>query len=346
VVALTGCGASREAAAPPSAGAPTPATNVPPAAGSAAPSAAALLERAKSLFGVLPPVPAEPPEQVALGRRLFFETRLSADGKIGCVSCHLPERWGTDGLPRARGVFGRENPRNSPTVFNAAFQSAEHWRADRESVEDQARRALLGKPSFGLASDEDALAHLRALPMPYPDAFRRAFPNDAEPVNVQNWGAALGAYERTLLTPSPFDAFLSGDPNALSAAARDGLEAFMDERCVDCHDGPLVGGRALRKFGVRAEYAPLTHSNPVDAGRFDVTKDENERYVFKVAALRNVARTAPYFHDGSVSTLPDAIDIMAQVQLGKHLSAERIGAIASFLEALTGPVPKTFSPPP
>jgi len=304
-----------------------------------------LLERAKTTFGVLPTPPADAPERIALGRRLFFETRVSADGKVGCVTCHLPERWGTDGLPRARGVFGRENPRNAPTVFNAAYQMAAHWHADRDSVEDQARRALLGKGSFGLAFEAEAVTRLRALPPPYPEAFRRAFPGDAEPVSIANWGAALGAYERTLLTPSAFDSFLRGQTNALPAAAQAGLEAFMAEGCAGCHDGALVGGRSLRKFGVKADYAPLTHSAPVDEGRFEATHSESDRYVFKVPSLRNVARTRPYFHDGSVATLPEAIAIMAQAELGKSLRPERIGAIASFLETLTGPVPATFSPP-
>jgi cytochrome c peroxidase len=277
---------------------------------------------------------------------LFFETRVSADGKVGCVTCHVPARWGTDGLPRARGVFERDNPRNSPTVFNAAYQVAAHWRADRESVEDQARKALTGKPSFGNATEAEALGRLRALPAPYPATFRAAFPGDPEPVSIEHWGAALGAYERTLLTPGPFDAFLNGDENALGAPARAGLAAFMDEGCASCHDGPLLGGSSLRKFGLYTDYAPLTHSSPVDAGRFDVTKDETDRYVFKVAALRNVARTAPYFHDGSVATLPEAVAIMAQTQLGKQLTAERVASIVSFLESLTGPVPPTFSAPP
>jgi cytochrome c peroxidase len=331
--ALLACGGTQQAPAQPNA--------APPAS-----NTAQLLARAKAAFGVLPSAPADPLEQAALGRRLFFETRVSADGQVGCVSCHLPEKWATDGRPRARGVFGRENPRNSPTVFNAAYQSAEHWHADRDSVEDQARRALLGKASFGLPSEEEAVQRLQALPAPYPDAFRRAFPNDQDPVSIKNWGTALGAYERTLLTPAPFDRFLGGDVNVLSAAAREGLEVFLDEGCASCHDGPLLGGRSLRKFGVHADYAPLTHSDPVDNGRFDATKDENDRYVFKVAPLRNVAQTGPYFHDGSVATLPEAIDIMARAQLGKRLSAEHVGAVASFLETLTGLVPATFSPPP
>lgn len=272
--------------------------------------------------------------------------RVSADDKVGCVTCHEPAKWGTDGLPRSRGVFARENPRNAPTVFDAALQSSAHWRGDRESVEDQASRALLGKASFGLGSDEEAAKRLRALPAPYPEAFRQAFPDEPDPISVKNWGVALGAYERTLITPAPFDAFLKGDESALGAAARAGLAAFLDEGCARCHGGPLVGGRALEKFGKFADYAPLTHSDPIDNGRFDVTKKEDDRFVFKVASLRNVARTAPYFHDGSVATLPEAIRIMAQTQLASELSAERVAAIVSFLETLTAPVPPEFSPPP
>lgn len=325
-----------------------PPQNAAPAAASAsaAPAAPALLARARDAFGVLPAAPAEPPAQVALGRRLFFETRVSADEKVGCVTCHEPAKWGTDGLPRSRGVFGRENPRNAPTVFNAGLQTAAHWHADRDSVEDQARRALLGKGSFGLASDADAVQRMRALPAPYPDAFRQAFPNDADPVSVQNWGTAIGAYERTLITPGPFDAFLNGDESALGAPARAGLEAFLDEGCQRCHDGALIGGRSLQKFGKYTEYAPLTHSAAVDNGRFELTKSEDDRFVFKVPPLRNVARTAPYFHDGSVATLPEAVAVMAKTQLGKELPPERVAAVVSFLETLTAAVPPAFSPAP
>ena len=151
LIALAACAAHGQ----PALEANAPAPGVPAPAASA--NADALRARAKASFGTLPSAPALPAEQVALGRRLFFEPRVSADGKIGCVSCRLPALHATDGLPRARGVFDRENPRNSPTVFNAAYQTAEHWRADRDSVEDQARRALLGKPSFGNATEEEAL---------------------------------------------------------------------------------------------------------------------------------------------------------------------------------------------
>jgi cytochrome c peroxidase len=303
-----------------------------------------LLARARSRFGPLETSPAVLPAQAALGRRLFFETRMSADGQIGCVSCHLPERWGSDGQPLPKGVFGRENPRNAPTVFNASAQGAEHWRADRESVEDQARRALLGPVSFGLASDEDATQRLRAM-TDYAADFRIAFPDDPDPISVKNWGAAIGAFERTLVTPAPFDAWLAGSETAIDPKAREGLGSFLDVGCTRCHDGALLGGQKLRKFGISQEYWQRTRSAKIDAGRFDVTHDEKDRYVFKVPSLRNVARTAPYFHDGSVASLPEAVASMAELELGRALGAEDVGKIVAFLETLTGAVPSTYSAP-
>jgi cytochrome c peroxidase len=321
----------------------TPASGVGSSAGDQQRSSQ-LAARAKEVFGSLPQPPVLPPELVALGQRLFFETRVSADGRVGCVTCHLPARWGTDGLPKSKGAFGRDNPRNAPTVFNAAYQFAEHWRADRDSVEDQARRALLGKPSFGLDSNEQAVQRLTELPG-MPEAFRRAFPQSESPVTVENWGTAIGAYERTLTTPAALDAFMAGDPNALSARAQAGLATFLDVGCAGCHAGPLLGGRFTRVFGKVSEYAPLTHSDPVDQGRFDVTHEAADRFVFKVPPLRNVEKTGPYFHDGSVAALPAAVEIMAQTQLGTALSPSQVEDIVAFLASLTGNVPQTFAAP-
>jgi cytochrome c peroxidase len=298
----------------------------------------------KTRFAPLPAPEAVSPAQAALGRRLFFETRMSADQHVGCVSCHLPERWGADGQPVSKGVFGRENPRNAPTVFNAFAQSAEHWRADRTSVEDQASRALNGPASFGLATEAEATEKLHAL-KEYAAGFHTAFPGDADPVSVKNWGAAIGAYERTLTTPAPFDAWLAGDDKALDDPARAGLSRFISAGCASCHDGALLGGNKLRKFGVEKDYAALTHSAKVDQGRFDITHQEADRYVFKVAGLRNVERTGPYFHDGSVASLSEAVQIMSEAQLGKTLDNEATQQIVAFLNTLTGPVPADFAPP-
>lgn len=326
--------------------APPIAANTPPAAapGPAPLPSAALAERAEAVFGSLPAPSGAPPEVTALGRRLFFDTRFSADQKVGCVTCHLPSLWGTDGLPKSRGAFGRLNQRNAPTVFNAAFELSAHWRGDRASVEDQARRALLGPASFALESEAKAEALWSSL-APYPDAFRAAFPHDEKPISVKNFATAVGAYERTLLTPAPFDAFLSGNASALSEAARAGLQTFLDVGCARCHGGPLLGGNALRRFGISVDYASLTHSEPKDAGRFDVTHDESDRDVFKVPPLRNVEKTAPYFHDGSVAELPRAVEIMAEAQLGQRLSPAEVTSIVAFLGSLTGAVPANYAAP-
>ncbi len=158
------------------------------------------------------------PERVRLGRMLYFETRVSADGTVSCARCHQPSLYGTDALPRSIGAEHRVHPRHAPTVLNAAIQLVQHWRGDRTSVEDQATKALVAPPSYGNPSYESAMAKLRALPA-YPAWFAQAFPGQADPVTAHNWGQAIGAYMRTLLTPSPFDAYLAGDGRALSPSA-------------------------------------------------------------------------------------------------------------------------------
>lgn len=289
------------------------------------------------------PDPEVDPKWASLGRRLFFEERVSADGKVGCVTCHNGEHAGADGLPRSKGVYGRDNPRNAPTVWNAAPQYAQHWHADRESVEDQAARALLGKGSFGLESNEQAVEKLRALPG-MSEAFAEAFPDAQPALSVENWGKAIGAYERTLRAPSPYDAFVEGDAAALDAQAQRGLGAFLELGCAGCHTGPLLGGALARKFGMFADYWTLTGSEPIDNGRYDATEDEADRYVFKVPSLRNVAGTAPYFHDGSVAELDEAVSVMARAQLGETLQENAVEDLVAFLQTLSG-APENFSAP-
>ncbi len=306
-----------------------------------------LRAQALAAFKPLPAVatsPANPitPEKVELGRLLYFETRVSADGTVSCARCHQPTLYGTDGLPKPIGVHDRENPRNAPSVLNAALQFVEHWRGDRTSVEDQATQALVGPPSFGNASYPEAMARLNAIPE-YPRLFARAFPGDAEPVTAENWGKAIGAYERTLLTPSPFDAYLGGDDAAISSEATAGLATFMKVGCTDCHSGAGVGGGEFEKFGVAEEYWNATKSAAIDKGRFDVTKKSEDLYVFKVPSLRNVAMTPPYFHDGSVATLTEAVRVMARVQLGKTLTDAQVTQVVAFLGSLTGKLPTDFA---
>jgi cytochrome c peroxidase len=293
------------------------------------------------------PAPPTDPVQAArveLGRRLFFENRVSMDGNVSCSHCHLPEKQASDGLAKAIGVFGKENPRNAPSIFNAALNFKQHWRGDRESLEDQAEKSLLGPASFGNPDQATAMGKLKAIPA-YPGAFAKAFPGEADPVTSKNWGLAVAAFERTLLTPSAFDAFLAGDAAALSAQQQAGLRKFIDLGCAGCHNGAGVGGNSFQKFGVAEDYWKVTGATTPDKGRADVTKNDADLYVFKVPSLRNVGRTAPYFHDGSVETLERAVAVMGRTQLGKTLSEKDTADIVAFLQTLTGAVPAQYAAP-
>ncbi len=314
----------------------------------AAPAAddAKLLKDAKENFKPLPKDAAteEFPvaqERVRLGRILFFDPRISIDGTGSCLHCHQPALYGADALPKSRGVRDQAAPRNAPTVLNAALQFKIHWDGVFENVETQASRALLGQ-GFGNPSHAVAMDRLKAIPG-YRELFRMAFPDDTDPVTEGNWGKAIGAYERTLLTPSRFDAFLGGKTDALSAAERRGLRIFIDQGCIECHNGTGVGGHAFKKFGVVDDYWKATRSAEIDKGRFNVTNEPSDLYVFKAPTLRNVAMTAPYFHDGSVKTLPEAVRVMGAVQLATDLSDEEVGAIVAFLGSLTGALPENFA---
>lgn len=311
-----------------------------------APTDEELLKTAQQIFGPLPTNMADPglpftAALIELGRKLFFDPRVSVDGTVSCARCHQSALYGTDGLPKPRGAHDRENPRNSPTVLNAALQFTAHWRGDRVNVEDQAQQALIGPASFGNPSYEAAMNRLKGIPG-YAELFAKAFPNDRDPITPKNWGQAIGAFERTLVTPSRFDDYLRGDVGALSPQERNGLQLFINTGCIACHNGPGIGGNTFQKFGVYEDYWKATGVAHPDAGRFDVTKDANDRYVFKVPSLRNVAMTPPYFHDGSVRALPDAVRIMARVQLNQQLSDSDIQEIVAFLSSLTGNLPQTF----
>jgi cytochrome c peroxidase len=307
---------------------------------------ATLLKQTRELFQPLPSdlnageIPGNK-ERVHLGRLLFFEPRITVDGTVSCATCHLPSLYGTDALATSIGVKQRAHPRNAQTVLNAALSVVNHWRGDRESVEDQATQALTAPISSG--HDERAVVdRIERIPG-YASLFKAAFPDERSPITAKTIGTAIGAFERTLLTPSPFDAYLAGNVNALSAAARAGLEKFINTGCVACHRGVGVGGDMYRKFGVLEDYWTLTGSRNVDKGRADVTKDPADLYVFRVAGLRNVAMTPPYFHDGSVAALPDAVKIMARVQLGVSLSDADTSNIVAFLASLTGDLPAEFA---
>jgi cytochrome c peroxidase len=311
---------------------------------------AALLKQAQEIFQPLPKdmATAEFPitrERVELGRSLFFDPRLTIDANMSCSSCHQPAFYGTDALSKPMGVKQRPHPRHVPTNLNAGTSFVIHWRGDRTNLEDQVYQALTSPITSGQPDEKAVIDRLARIPG-YGPLFKAAFPEELQPMTLRNIATAVGAYERTLVTPSPFDAYLAGNQEALPQAAKAGLERFINTGCVACHHGVGVGGGMYQKFGVVEDYWKATGSDPIDKGRFDVTKDPNDLYVFRVASLRNVAMTPPYFHDGSVATLPEAVRVMARVQLGVSLNDADIRDIVAFLESLTGELPMNFATAP
>jgi cytochrome c peroxidase len=305
-----------------------------------------LLKQAQQIFRPLAkdisaPGTEEMKERIALGRLLFFDPRITVDGNVSCATCHQPALYGTDGRPTSIGVQQRPHPRNAPTVLNSGVNIIVHWRGDRESLEDQAIKALgspitNGQPDIGAALDR-----LKRIPG-YAPLFNTAFPGDTAPLNVGNVASAIAAFERTLSTPASFDAYLAGDVNAISPAARAGLATFISAGCSTCHNGIGIGGSMYQKFGIAEDYWAATGSRPIDRGRADVTGNPDDLYMFRVPSLRNVAMTAPYFHDGSVATLSEAVKVMARVQLGLKPSDREISDIVAFLNSLTGELPAEF----
>lgn len=292
-------------------------------------------------FAPLPAAPAQPAALVELGRQLFLETSLSLNNDLSCASCHPLNAYGMDGLTVARGTNAQLGTRNTPTVYNAAYQSVLFWDGRAGSVEIQAKMPVLSPVEMAMPSEAAVVARLAAMPR-YVALFAAAFPGDDPALTYQHLADALGAYEKTLLTPSRWDAFLRGDRAALTESEQRGARLFVETGCPQCHLGALVGGHIFQKLG-RVEPWPGLAARG-DRGRFQVTGAKVDEYVFKVPSLRNVAETAPYLHDGSVPTLHEQIKLMARHQLGKQLTADEIELIASFLASLTGPAAAPPSP--
>ncbi|HKA40023.1 MAG TPA: cytochrome c peroxidase [Burkholderiales bacterium] len=300
-----------------------------------------LRRQAATLFGTIEGAKYQPTPETELGRALFWDERLSLNGKVSCGSCHEARDWGADARRFSTDARGALTSRHSPTVFNSMTQPGLRWLSDRKTGAEQAEGSLTG--SMGFPSREAGMK--RAAELDYLAAFRAAYPEEAEPLNSRNYGRAIQAYQATLVTPAPFDRFLAGDDKALTAPQQAGLRAFIGNGCAGCHGGPLLGGTLLQRFGVAKDYWLETGSGKPDVGRFAMTKKEEDRYVFRVPMLRNVAKTAPYFHDGSVDRLDRAVRIMASVQLGRTLDDATTSSIVVFLESLTGEVPAHYAPP-
>ncbi|MEM7412555.1 MAG: cytochrome-c peroxidase [Myxococcota bacterium] len=312
--------------------APPPAEEPPPAP--TGPDAAALQSRASGIFGTLPgEVPnSENPitdAKVELGRALYYDARLSKNHDISCNSCHQLDRFGVDGEPTSPGHKGQRGDRNSPTVYNAALHLAQFWDGRAADVEAQAKGPVLNPIEMAMPSEEVVVAVLGSIP-DYGPMFDAAFPDDETALTYDNMANAIGAFERRLMTPSRFDDFLAGNTDALSEEELVGLETFLDTGCTTCHSGVGIGGNLYQKLGLVRAY------ETEDPGRAAVTGNDSEKHFFKVPSLRNIAETGPYFHDGSVATLDEAIRIMAAIQLGKELDDAQVRSIREFLKTLTG----------
>lgn len=295
---------------------------------------------------IFEPLPAAAPNpdnpvteaKVALGRKLYFDPRLSKEGNVSCNSCHSLANFGVDSLPFSPGDAGELGGRNSPTVLNAALHVAQFWDGRAQDVEEQAGMPILNPVEMAIPSEEFLVRRLSGVE-DYPELFATAFPEEEPALTYRNVARALGAFERTLLTPSRFDEYLEGDRDALTSLEKHGLLQFMELGCVSCHNGVNAGAASFRKFGLMDPYWEHTGSEKIDEGRYSETREEPDKYVFKVASLRNVEKTAPYFHDGSVESLDQAVRIMGEVQLGTELDAEQVESVTAFLRSLTGELP-------
>lgn len=271
--------------------------------------------------------------KVRLGHRLFHDPRFSGDGTLSCASCHQLDLGGADGRPTPTGIGGAAIPLNSPTVLNSGFNLAQFWDGRAASLEEQAGGPIQSPAEMG-SSWPDVIKVI-SKDSAYIAEFAELYGGVIEPATIQD---AIATFERSLTTPnSPFDRYLMGDAEAISERARAGLELFTSYGCGACHQGVNMGGNLFQRLGVVVPYfkdpARLTDA---DLGRFNVTGLEEDRYVFKVPSLRNIALTGPYFHDGSVTRLEDAIALMAYHQLGRTVSFEEIALIKEFLQTLTG----------
>jgi cytochrome c peroxidase len=288
--------------------------------------------------GLLEPLPAVAPipadntmtvEKIELGKMLFFDPRLSGSNWISCATCHNPVMAFTDRIPRALGHAMSEGPRNTPTVLNAAFIDVQFWDGRAATLEEQALGPIQADVEMN-QSLEEAIKSVKAVPE-YVRMFETVFGGE-DPVTPENLAKAIAAFERTLITPnSPFDRFLRGDVYAISEDARAGLEMFNAKGCVACHNGPALTNSNFHKIKVPGS---------TDLGRFNVTNEESDKYLFRTPTLRNVEYTSPYFNNGSVDSLDEAARIMGKQALGTDLTDEEARLIREFLMSLTGEMPR------
>lgn len=302
-----------------------------------------------------PPIPADNPQspaKIQLGKTLYFDPRFSEHGTLSCNSCHNVMAGGDDNRPNSIGMHDARGGRSAPTVWNAAFASTQFWDGRAPSLEEQAKGPVQNPIEMGMANLDEAMNRVKQIPG-YKPMFEAAFPDNPSPVSAENAAKAVAAFERTLITPNaPYDRYVKGDENALDAQQIRGMNAFQRLGCVSCHSGPAFNGPSLAEgtgFFMRfpqfadSPYAQKYHLMD-DTGREQATGKEADRHMWRVPTLRNIALTAPYFHNGSVPTLDEAVRVMGSTQLNKNLDDATVADIVAFLNGLSGEFPQIGMP--
>lgn len=323
---------------------PTPADEAP----GSGPNAAKLMAQAKAVFSGPLPARVDDPKapateaQIALGKMLYFDARLSKNHDISCNSCHSLTDYGVDvRAPEGQrqvsaGHKSQTGDRNSPTVYNAALHFRQFWDGRAANLTEQAKGPVLNPIEMAMPSEDQVLVALKSIPG-YVEAFQKAFPEAPEAVSYENMARAIAAFEGGLITPAPFDEFLAGQADALGEQALRGLGLFIEVGCTTCHMGPALGGSMYQKMGLLKPY------ETADLGRFKETQVETDKHLFKVPSLRNIEKTGPYLHDGSIATLEEMVRIMAEYQIPRgSLSEAEVADIVAFLKSLTGALPEGY----
>lgn len=274
--------------------------------------------------------------KVNLGRMLYYEERLSRSQQISCNTCHQLDKYGVDNKPTSPGHKGQLGSRNSPSTYYAAGHVLQFWDGRAADVEEQAGGPMMNPVEMAMPGPKEVEAILSSMPA-YVAAFKAAYPKDSKPVTFANATAAIAAFERKLVAPSRWDKFLGGDATALTPAEKQGFLTFYKAGCQTCHNGALVGGRMYQKAGLVKPWP-----NQKDQGRFEVTRQDHDRMMFKVPSLRNIEKTGPYFHDGSVATLEEAIRLMGEHQTERPLTDTEVKQIAVWMKSLTGEIPADY----
>ncbi|WP_408097467.1 cytochrome-c peroxidase [Peredibacter sp. HCB2-198] len=308
-------------------------------------------------FKALPPTPPIPvdnpqtPAKIELGKQLYFDPRISADGSISCNSCHNVMSHGADGRPVGAGIHGKRGGRGSPTVWNSAYHTVQFWDGREASLEGQAKGPMTNPVEMGMDNHDIVISRIKQIPG-YVEAFKKVFPKDKE-INIDNVAKAIASYERTLITPnSPFDKYMKGNKKAMTAQQIRGMKLVDEIGCTSCHTGVNFAGDGL-KMG-EGNYQPFPqipgskydkqYDLTADLGRYEVTKKAEDKNHWRVPTWRNIALTAPYFHNGKVQTLDEAVRVMAKTQLDMDLTDAQTADIVAFMHALTGEIPRQTMP--